>query len=629
MIYCPECGTANREDSRFCNGCGAALPSQDGVRCPACGTINPAGQTECQHCGADLPQGQAMPRREQQPGPEVSSTAGAPSAGVSPFIGAGAEDLEIPATEGEPEWMAELRAGVTQTPEATVSPPTEGIEPAEIPEWLAALQAEPPAPAPAAEAVLAVPDWLAELEAGAGPEPAPLPGTYAEPTPPVPDRWAEPESAPPEGGAPEEAGTPSAPVFTAEEGLPPLPEQALPDWLVALAPEGGGATTPAPAVVLPKTAPLSAPPEMEALAPAEIPDWLRALQPTPRGEATAQEPPETEGLLEGLRGTIPASRAVEMPDRPGQVGPSVGGAASAARAQLLQELLGRPAVAPKPVAREAAPIGVAILRLVVGLALILAIIAPMVAPLALFAAPSGPEVDRLFAAIQQAAGPDTPVMVAFEYGPAEADEMNRVAEPILEHLLTRGSRLVVVSTRPEGPALATDLIARLIPDQQERLGRVANLGYQPGQTTGVRGLLGDLSQRLEALTGMSASQTQAVAGVRSAADLGLVVVLAAQSDDLRDWVEQVSLDYPDLPVVAGVSARVEPMAAPYLDARSGQLRGMAAGLAGASAYEARLGSNTRIDLYRFHLNSLGLAQLAVVGLMLLGAIVFLAGGRRL
>ncbi len=160
-----------------------------------------------------------------------------------------------------------------------------------------------------------------------------------------------------------------------------------------------------------------------------------------------------------------------------------------------------------------------------------------------------------FAAVNQLPG-NAPVLIAWEYGPAEADEMDRVAGPLMEHLLRRDARLIVVSTRLEGPAAAEALLAsRLTDGLSERPRRIANLGYLPGQAAGVREAIGTLEGRTEAVTGLPASQMEAMVGVHSIADVKMVVVLAAQPDDLRIWVEQISAVHPNVPVVAGVSAR--------------------------------------------------------------------------
>ncbi|MBO9371341.1 MAG: zinc ribbon domain-containing protein, partial [Chloroflexi bacterium] len=53
MIYCPKCGTANRQGSKFCNECGGPLPTT-GLRCPMCGAMNPTGNLFCDRCHTRL-----------------------------------------------------------------------------------------------------------------------------------------------------------------------------------------------------------------------------------------------------------------------------------------------------------------------------------------------------------------------------------------------------------------------------------------------------------------------------------------------------------------------------------------------------------------------------------------------
>lgn len=54
MIYCPACGTANRDGSRFCNECGGRLDQGIGLLCPNCNASNPLGTSHCSQCGAPL-----------------------------------------------------------------------------------------------------------------------------------------------------------------------------------------------------------------------------------------------------------------------------------------------------------------------------------------------------------------------------------------------------------------------------------------------------------------------------------------------------------------------------------------------------------------------------------------------
>ena len=71
MIYCPSCGTANREGSRFCNDCGATLSGVPGRRCPMCSTMNPMENTVCDKCGARLvPKTGPLAEGVEEPRPE-------------------------------------------------------------------------------------------------------------------------------------------------------------------------------------------------------------------------------------------------------------------------------------------------------------------------------------------------------------------------------------------------------------------------------------------------------------------------------------------------------------------------------------------------------------------------------
>jgi hypothetical protein len=105
----------------------------------------------------------------------------------------------------------------------------------------------------------------------------------------------------------------------------------------------------------------------------------------------------------------------------------------------------------------------------------------------------------------------------------------------------------------------------------------------------------------------------------------LIVVLTAQPGPLRWWVEQTRALYGDdtPPVLAGMSAALEPLAAPYLDDTAVQLEGAVAGLSGAAAYET-LGGSTGQATRR--LNALAAGQTALAALMLIGAVIYTFGG---
>lgn len=67
MSLCPSCKTENPQGSKFCAGCGAALPKMPAsIRCAACGAESPEGSRFCKGCGKPVgsaagPQGPIVP----------------------------------------------------------------------------------------------------------------------------------------------------------------------------------------------------------------------------------------------------------------------------------------------------------------------------------------------------------------------------------------------------------------------------------------------------------------------------------------------------------------------------------------------------------------------------------------
>jgi len=108
MLYCPHCGTSNREGSKFCNNCGQPLPPSLGQKCSQCGHLNPPGVFSCVRCRASLlaPSDEGLPPEEAPPEPSE-----------------------------EPEWLQGLEEEAPWEPEEAL----EGIE--EEPEWLRELGA--------------------------------------------------------------------------------------------------------------------------------------------------------------------------------------------------------------------------------------------------------------------------------------------------------------------------------------------------------------------------------------------------------------------------------------------------------------------------------------------------------
>jgi hypothetical protein len=297
MIYCPGCGTANRDGSRFCNECGTKLPTLTSSLCPTCGTPNPPHSLFCEKCGTRLvaslteepeepeaaapsalvPKGLSLPTKS----PVEAEPAAAPVSAEPPKP---PEPVPPPAAEEElPDWMQVVQSAVAGTSELDIAKVTAASDtaaqaaPEEIPSWLSELgldkQSGPLKKSPTDELL---PEWAQRLRTM--PEAAQPPSAAEEEVP----EWLKTLGA--TGQLPTAEITPAAidetPAFLAKRSAPAEPpaaeEEELPEWLkeppspyFSTAPS----ETPAP------TAPAPAQPAAE-----EMPDWLRELHPVAGAE---------------------------------------------------------------------------------------------------------------------------------------------------------------------------------------------------------------------------------------------------------------------------------------------------------------------------------------------------------
>jgi hypothetical protein len=177
---------------------------------------------------------------------------------------------------------------------------------------------------------------------------------------------------------------------------------------------------------------------------------------------------------------------------------------------------------------------------------------------------------------------------------------------ILAQLAANDSPVVTVSQFPAGTAVA-----------QRLAGEHPTLGLLPGQSVGLR-QLGDC------LAGQTFCDTLAGKTVpeslqQSLSDVALIVVLTGERDSLVGWLEQVAA-VTDIPIAAGVTQSLAPVALPYLD--TAQLQGMIGGLPETAVYQQALLDQTPDETILRQLSAQTLAQLLAAVLLLAGGLKF-------
>jgi hypothetical protein len=212
------------------------------------------------------------------------------------------------------------------------------------------------------------------------------------------------------------------------------------------------------------------------------------------------------------------------------------------------------------------------------------------------------------------------VLLAFDYEPGTAGEMNAAASALVDHLMLKGSRLTLVSTLPTGPAMAEYFVQTAQRQHTYTSGQqYTNLGYIPGGATGLLSFA-QTPQWIFPLSydGAYPWETQPLRDVSAISDFALVVLITDDPDSARSWVEQVQPWIGDTPLITVVSAQAEPMVRPYYGSGpDAQVRGIVSGLAGGAAYEVAVG---RTNLGRQYWDAFSVSLVIAVSSILIGGV---------
>jgi hypothetical protein len=464
-------------------------------------------------------------------------------------------------------------------------------QPDQVPDWMAGLVSATPAKTPEPAASPVAPnadtlDWLSGLnQAGTGP-------VVTEPKPTAqPESTAEkPEAASIsfDASAPE-ASTPASMLDSGNvQSMDSIFSMEMPDWLSGFTPseqEPVKATEEQPG------------PSTENISPADLPSWVQAMRPIESVMSGAQsddedQTVEKEGPLAGMRSVLPG-----QVNAPGQRKPKAYSiklqvdSTQMTQATLLENLIASEAES-RPVSTLKQVFNIRPLRWMIALALLLAVLVPAMLGLQFFPLPasSDAEITNFYNQVKQL--PDAAaVLMVFDYQPGYAGEMEQVAGPVIDHLMTQNARLAFVSTSPMGVLMNERIMAaqnerRTAADEStyDRGVQYVDLGYLPGDAAGIQvfaetpHILGTDYQNGDLWTSQTGFDQ-----IHALSDFKAIIVLTDNPDTGRMWIEQTGQALKGKPMLMAVSAQAAPMIRPYY--KSGQVQGMVSGLAGGAAYE--------------------------------------------
>lgn len=237
-------------------------------------------------------------------------------------------------------------------------------------------------------------------------------------------------------------------------------------------------------------------------------------------------------------------------------------------------------------------------RLVITLLLLLLVLAPFATEALHLAEDPPTELDEnaapLAAAIDELnrAREPLPVLVAFEYGPTAAGELDPLANAVLRDIVANGGRPVVISTNPIGLLHAEQIFRELAADEtfQKAIGRDLEaredyliLRLLTGGPVGVRQLAHSESFAATLFAqDINGEDTELEIERPDASSFAFLVVIGERDEDVRHWAEQ--FNGLELPKFALVTSAAEPMTRPYVSA--GNYDGLVAGIGGTLMYDA-------------------------------------------
>jgi hypothetical protein len=495
--------------------------------------------------------------------------------------------------EDLPDWLNQLDEADRTTDTADVDAPDE-----EIPEWIASMRpgqgiggSELPSVFPEMDlrdtlegipeelAGAELPEWLQDTPLDRAPPPL-FETSAKEESMEIPD-WLQPGVEEPDRAV----RTPGASVDQPEAG------SSRDEWRSLLD-------------ELPPLTPLA-----ESLPKAEIPEWVQQLKPpelTGEPPREPKGPEEISGPLKGMHGIVAIEPAIAKPRSATLPAPYVTTPEQQQQVALLQQLTQETLETVTMLSTQPAYDTAVWLRLVLAILLIAALLVGLRGPS--LVATDGPvpaNVQAVETAVSAAAG--QPVLVAVEYTPAMAGELSPQTELLLTHLAANGSPVLITSQYAAGTAVANNLAIAA---------NAQMIGYLPGDSIGLRQLGDCLGGRneCEQLNGrILDSNLQA-----RLSQVGLVIVLTGDRDSLVNWIEQVGSVAENMPLVAGVTQALTPLANSY--ATTGQINGLLGGAPDAAAYEQL------VDLpesgVQTYLNAQIFGQLLAGTLLLIGLLTY-------
>jgi hypothetical protein len=224
--------------------------------------------------------------------------------------------------------------------------------------------------------------------------------------------------------------------------------------------------------------------------------------------------------------------------------------------------------------------------------------------------------------------PGSRVLLACDYDPGTAAEIQPMTVTFLKQALSRGLRVVVVGLWPQGPIQANQALEEAKKDP--RVARVGvtygvnylNLGYQAGNEVAIQRMGSDITAVFPRdMRGEPVERFPIMQGVRDFSSFAYVMNISSGYPGLVEWV-QFAGDRFHATIGIGATAVNAPLAYPYYPR---QITGILGGMLGAAAYEEVSGFQGKGQTYML---SQSAGHIVVILFILVGNVAFFLTRRR-
>lgn len=224
-------------------------------------------------------------------------------------------------------------------------------------------------------------------------------------------------------------------------------------------------------------------------------------------------------------------------------------------------------------------------RRVIFLAMVIAVIWPLVKPLAL-PVKITPNTQSSFEVIESLK-PGDKLLVSFDYDPASSPELQPMAKAVITHCFRKDVKIIAVALWPQGPMMAKKAFESIV-SEAEFSGKkygvdYVNLGVQPSFVAVVKGMGDSITGVFPTdFFGNKTADFQIMKGVKNYRDLAAIFSLTTGSAGIGTYVTIANAQYKTT-VTGGCTAISSLEYYPYIQSK--QLIGLVEGLKGASEYE--------------------------------------------